>query len=318
MNAHKNARTTPHIRALIVQLREGGMSVADIAARFAISPRTVYKWLKRHRQGGAAGLVDRSSAPLHVANALPQPWIDMAAKLRRELRLSVEEIAELLKLARSTLARRLARLGLGRLSNLDPKPPVRRYQRERPGELIHLDIKKLGRFNQPGHRITGDRTRQSSRRGKGWGAGWEFVHVAIDDATRLAYVEVLEDERKWTATGFLLRAVRWFRDRGIRIERVMTDNGACYISGVFAKACRLIGARHIRTRPYTPQTNGKAERFIQTCLREWAYAIPYASSQSRSDDLPRWLDWYNQKRPHSALKRQSPAQALNNLMRSHI
>ena len=314
MNVHQNARTTPHIRALIVKLHDSGVAAGAIAERFAISTRTVYKWLRRYRQAGHAGLTDRSSAPRHVANALPQPWIDMALRLRRELRLTAQEIADSLHLARSTVARWLKRLGLGRLASLDPKPPVKRYQRERPGEMIHLDIKKLGKFNHIGHRITGSR---KDRTGAGQ-KGWEFVHVAIDDATRLAYVEVLDDEKKWTATRFLLRAVRWFKARGIGVERVMTDNGSCYISHVFAKACRLIGARHIRTKPYTPQTNGKAERFIQTLLREWAYAIPYKSSLSREVDLPRWLDWYNHKRPHAALKHQSPVQSLNNLVRNHI
>lgn len=313
MNVHKNARTTPHIRALIVELHHSGVGVRTIAERFAISSRTVYKWLQRYREAGHSGLTDRSSAPRCVANALPQPWIDMALRLRRELRLTAHEIADSLHLARSTVARWLKRLGLGRLASLDPKPPVRRYQRERPGEMIHLDIKRLGKFNRIGHRMTGSR---KDRRGAGT-KGWEFVHVAIDDATRLAYVEVLDDEKKWTAVGFLLRATRWFKTRGIRVERVMTDNGSCYISGVFAKACRRIGARHIRTRPYSPQTNGKAERFIQILLTEWAYAIPYKSSLTREADLPRWIDWYNQNRPHSALKHLSPAQALNNLVRNH-
>lgn len=318
MNIHKNARTTPHIRALIVDLRGSGVAVSVIAERFGISPRTVYKWVRRYREAGRAGLLDRSSAPATVANALPGPWIDMAVKLRRELRLSGQEIAEHLQLARSTVARWLKRFGLGRLANLDPKPPVTRYQRERPGEMVHLDIKKLGRFNRVGHRITGDRTRQSNQRQNGTAPGWEFVHVCIDDATRLAYVEVLDDEKKWTAAGFLLRATRWFKQRGVHIERVMTDNGSCYRSGVFTKTCSRIGARHVKTRPYSPQTNGKAERFIQILLREWAYAIPYSSSLNRKADLPRWLDWYNQNRPHSALNRQSPASALNNLVRNHI
>jgi transposase InsO family protein len=179
-----------------------------------------------------------------------------------------------------------------------------RYQRQHPGELIHLDIKKLARFERVGHRITGDRRNPST------GAGHDCFHVAIDDATRLAYVEVLPDETRHSTTAFLVRALRWFRARGIRVERVMTDNGSGYVARLFRKALRMLGIRHIRTRPYTPKTNGKAERFIQTLLREWAYAIPFSSSDARVTDLPRWLTWYNQQRPHGSLGRRTPAQAL--------
>jgi transposase InsO family protein len=193
---------------------------------------------------------------------------------------------------------------LGRLTALEPKPPPRRYQRQHPGELIHLDIKKLPRFERVGHRITGDRRNPST------GAGHDCFHVAIDDATRLAYVEVLPDETRRSTTAFLVRALRWFRARGIRVERVMTDNGSGYVARLFRKALRLLGIRHIPTRSYTPKTNGKAERFIQTLLREWAYAIPFSSSHARAADLPRWLTWYNQQRPHGSLGRRTPAQAL--------
>ena len=202
--------------------------------------------------------------------------------------------------------------GIGRLARLDPPEPVRRYQRARPGELIHLDIKKLGRFDRPGHRATGTRTGCRNR-----GAGWDFVHVAVDDATRLAYVEVLADERKDTTTGFLLRALRWFRGHGIRVERVMTDNGSAYRSRRFGKALRLARIRHIFTRPYTPKTNGKAERFIQTLLREWAYGLAHPSSQARNADLNRWLDWFNRTRAHAALNGLTPLDSVNNLMRNH-
>jgi transposase InsO family protein len=238
--------------------------------------------------------------------------VALIVHLRRTLRMTGAAIAAKLGLARSTVSRWLRREGLGRLVQLDPPGPVRRYQRERPGELIHLDIKKLGRFDQPGHRVTGTRTGCRNR-----GAGWDFVHVAVDDATRLAYVEVLADERKLTTTAFLLRALRWFRSRGIRAERVMTDNGSAYRSRRFAKALRLLGIRHIFTRPYTPKTNGKAERFIQTLLREWAYGLAHPSSQARNADLPRWLDWFNQSRPHSALNGMPPLERVNNLMRTH-
>jgi len=222
------------------------------------------------------------------------------------------------------VARWLRRVGLGRLAQLDPPAPVRRYQRERPGELIHLDIKKLGRFDRPGHRVTGSRS-GCRNRGAGWVEPWSAtgsrtmarVHVAVDDATRLSYVEVLSDEGKVTTTGLPLRALRWFRARGIRARRVMTDNGAAYRSRRFAKALRLLAIRHIFTRPYTPRTNGKAERFIQTLMREWAYGVPYPSSQARDADLPRWLDWFNRSRPHSALNGLSPLARVNNLMRTH-
>lgn len=314
MNAHRNARTTPYARALIVQRHAAGEPVGDIAAAFGVSVRTVYKWVRRYREGGGAALENGASAPARPANTIGDWWVKMAAQLRRDYRMTAAEIADRLRLARSTVARWLARLGLGQLKALEPRPPVVRYQRERPGELLHLDIKSLGRFNKPGHRVTGERKGNRNR-----GAGWDCVHVAIDDATRLAYVEVLADQTRGTTTGFLVRALRWFKARGITVERVMTDNGSAYVSRLFAKALRWLNIRHIRTRPYTPRTNGKAERFIQTLMREWAYAIPYRSSDSRNADLARYLDWYNTGRPHYALNRQTPAKRLaqlNNVMRN--
>ena len=302
MNAHKNARTTPFGRAVMIRrVLQEGWSVAAVAASFEVSTRTVRKWLARFRREGRAGLESRSSAPYLVANKLPAPWLTMIARLRREYRMTGEEIALRLRLPRSTVASHLRRLGLARLAALEPSEPARRYSRARAGELVHLDIKKLARFRRIGHRITGDRRHGSD------GAGWEFVHVAVDDASRLAYVEVLPDEKRQSVTGFLLRALRWFKRQGVRVERVMTDNGAGYVSRLFRKVCRLLRLRHLRTRPYTPRTNGKAERFIQTLLREWAYALPYRSSDSRAADLPRWLRHYNQERPHASLARQSPA-----------
>ena len=301
MNAHKNARTTPFGRAVMVRrVLEEGWSVVAVASAFEVSTRTVRKWLARFGNEGDAGLQTRSSAPHLVANRLPAPWLAMIARLRRDYRMTGEEIAERLHLPRSTVAGHLARLGLGRLAALEPREPARRYNRARAGELVHLDIKKLARFRRIGHRITGNR-RQGSE-----GAGWEFVHVAVDDASRLAYVEILPDEKRQSVTGFLVRALRWFKRQGVRVERVMTDNGSGYVSHLFRKVCRLLRLRHIRTRPYTPKTNGKAERFIQTLLREWAYALPYRSSASRAADLPRWLRHYNQERPHASLARQSP------------
>jgi transposase InsO family protein len=301
MNAHKNARTTPFGRAVMVRrVLEEGWSVVAVASAFEVSTRTVRKWLARFGREGDVGLQTRSSAPHLVANRLPAPWLAMIARLRRDYRMTGEEIAERLHLPRSTVAGHLARLGLGRLAALEPSAPARRYNRARAGELIHLDIKKLARFRRVGHRITGD------RRGQSEGAGWEFVHVAVDDASRLAFVEVLPDEQRQSVTGFLVRALRWFKSLGIRVERVMTDNGSGYVSRLFRKACRMLRLRHLRTRPYTPKTNGKAERFIQTLLREWAYALPYRSSETRAADLPRWLRHYNLERPHASLARQSP------------
>lgn len=301
MNAHKNARTTPFGRAVMVRrVLQEGWTVAAAAAAFDVSIRTVHKWLARFRSEGRAGLENRSSAPHLVANKLPAPWLAMITRLRRDYRMTGEEIAVRLRLPRSTVASHLRRLGLGRLVALEPSEPARRYNRARAGELIHLDVKKLARFRRIGHRITGDRRHGSD------GAGWEFVHVAVDDASRLAYVEVLPDEKRHSVTAFLVRALRWFKRQGIRVERVMTDNGPGYVSKLFQKACRMLRLRHIRTRPYTPKTNGKAERFIQTLLREWAYALPYRSSDTRAAHLPRWLRHYNHERPHASLARQPP------------
>jgi len=304
-NPHKNARTTPLGRAEIVRrIVEEGRPASEVAAGFGISERTARKWVARWRADGAAGLEKRSSRPHSADDDACLFWRNAVERLRREYRLTGAEIAEKLGMARSTVAGWLKRLGLGRLSAIEPKAPVRRYQRERPGELIHLDIKKLACFEGVGHRITGN------RRGASQGMGYDYLHVAVDDATRLAYVEVLPDERRWSTTGFLIRALRWFRERGVTVERVMTDNGSGYVAKLFGKVLRLLRIRHIRTRPYTPKTNGKAERFIQTMLREWAYAIPYRSSDSRAADLPRWLAWYNHKSPHASLNRQTPAQVL--------
>lgn len=311
-NPHQNARLTLHSREQIVARVVSGQTAAEVAAAFAVSVRTVRKWLARYRAGGGAALSNGASAPARVAGRLEAATLALILLLRRSLRMTGAAIAAKLGLARSTVARWLRREGLGRLARIDPPEPVRRYQRERPGELIHLDIKKLGRFNRPGHRVTGTRVGCRNRN-----AGWDFVHVAVDDATRLAYVEVLEDERKTTTTGFLLRALRWFRDRGIAVERVMTDNGSAYRSRRFAKALRLLAIRHIFTRPYTPKTNGKAERFIQTLLREWAYGLAHPSSAARNIDLPRWLDWFNRSRPHSALNGLPPLERVKNLMRNH-
>jgi transposase InsO family protein len=305
MNAHQNARTTPFARALMVERRARGASLAEIATSLGVSARTVCKWLKRHREEGAAGLQNRPSVAHRRPHATSAPWAAMIERLRR-LRLTALAIAEQLRIPRSTVSAVLTRLGLGRLSSLEPAEPPRRYERAAPGELLHLDTKKLGRFNRIGHRITGDRTGQSNGRG----VGWEVVHIAIDDFSRAAYVEVLKDEKKRTCTAFLVRALRWFAERGVAVQRVMTDNGSGYKSRLFAKALKLLRIRHIRTRPYTPKTNGKAERFIQTLLREWAYAMPYPSSDARAADLPRFIAYYNLARRHGSLGRRPPVTRL--------
>lgn len=271
-----------------------------VAEELGISLRTVYKWLSRYRSEGPAGLQDRSSTAHRMPHRLSAGVVELIAKLRREFRMTARRIAGQLRLARSTVAAVLKRLGLNRLKLLEPKEPIRRYERKKPGELIHLDIKKLGRFWRTGHRITGNRRINSD------GAGWEFAHVCIDDHSRLAYVEVLSDERKESAVAFLKRALAWFAEKGVKVQRVMTDNGSCYISKAFGAACHDHGLRHIRTRPYTPKTNGKAERFIQTLIREWAYGRAYQSSMQRTGHLPAWLDYYNRRREHGGIGFQPP------------
>jgi transposase InsO family protein len=281
-----------------------GWTAAEIAEAFGVSVRTVRKWLKRFRKAGRAGLQNGPSAAGRIANRLSDALIEKIARLRRE-RMSGPAIARRLGLPRATVAGWLARLGMGRLSRLEPRAPAQRYERAKAGELIHIDTKKLGRFQRAGHRATGTRVGCRNPR-----AGWDFAHVAVDDATRLAYVEILPEETKAFAAGFLDRALAWFAAKRISVERVMTDNGAAYKSQLFAEELSRRKIRHIRTRPYTPRTNGKAERFIQTLLREWAYARPYASSARRNAALPAFLARYNHRRPHASLAGQSPAEAL--------
>jgi transposase InsO family protein len=283
-----------------------------------VSERTCWKWVVRYRAEGEAGLHDRSSAPHSVPHRTAEDRVAAIAALRR-LRMTGAEIAFCLGMALSTVSAVLARIGLGKLSRLAPPEPPNRYERRRAGELIHIDVKKLGRIGHrgAGHRVTGNRgTGQRSR-----GAGWEYVHVCIDDATRLAYVEVLADETALTAIGFLRRAVAFYRRPGIRVQRLMTDNGSAYRSTVHAIACRALRIRHLRTRPYRPRTNGKAERFIRTLLGGWAYGAIYASSAERTAALDGWLWTYNHRRPHGALSHQPPIARLtseqNNLARSY-
>lgn len=304
MELHKNARITPSGRMLLVSRILGGMSVSRAASAAGCSRRTAFKWKRRFEEAGEAALLDRSCRPLRMPRLAHPERIQEALRLRRR-RCTGPEIALRVGLSTATVARILLRHGLSRLQNLEPKEPDRRYQRDRAGELIHFDIKKLARFGCVGHRITGNR-RQNSR-----GIGWEFVHVAIDDATRMAYAEVLPNERSPTAVAFLKRSIAWFQSRGVRAESVMSDNGSCYVSRRFKAACQKLQLRHLRTKPYRPRTNGKAERFIQTLLREWAYKRPYATSIQRADRLPRFLNRYNLRRPHASLNGRTPAQCLS-------
>jgi transposase InsO family protein len=312
MKLHGNARTCLHSRALIVKrVIDDGWTLAAAAEAAGVSVRTVSKWVARFRSEGAEGLVDRSSAPALVPRRTPEERIELVAALRR-LRMTAAEIAETLSMPLSTVSAVLRRIGLGKLSRLEPPEPANRYERKHPGELLHIDVKKLGRIGRVGHRITGDRRRQSR------GIGWEYVHVCVDDATRIAYVEVLADERAVTAAGFLRRAVAHYRAHGIQVERVLTDNGSCYRGVVHALACKALGIKHLRTRPYRPRTNGKAERFIRTMLGGWAYGAIYGNSAERRAALPGWLDFYNRQRPHRSLSHQPPLQRLEALRRNNL
>jgi transposase InsO family protein len=280
-----------------------GWSLAAAAEAAGVSERTAWKWVDRFRREGEAGLEDRRSSPKTVPGRTAPEREQLILSLR-ELRFRSPEIAETLGMPLSTVGAVLARHGLGKLPRLQPDEPANSYERPRPGELVHIDVKKLGRIGRPGHRVHGDRRAQVR------GIGWEFVHVAVDDATRLAYVEVLEDEKGATAAGFLGRAIAFFHRYGIRVERVLTDNGSCYRAVVHALACRRLGIKHLRTRPYRPRTNGKAERFIRTLIDGWAYGAIYRTSNERTAALAGWLDWYNRLRPHRSLGRQPPLTRL--------
>ncbi|HWB44752.1 MAG TPA: IS481 family transposase [Hyphomicrobiaceae bacterium] len=316
MDMHKNARLTPLGREHMVRMVLSGQTPQAVSAAVGVCPRTVRKWVERYEREGEAGLQDRSSRPHRLYRPTEQTRIEQIEALRRQRRTG-EAIAAEVGVSAATVSRVLRRLGLNRLSALEPAAPVRRYQRERPGELIHIDIKKLGRFERIGHRITGDRTGQSNSRG----VGWEFVHVCIDDASRIAFSQIKPDERKRSAVAFLKAAVAYYVRLGVKVERVMTDNGSCYRSRAFKNACRRLRLTHIRTRPYTPRTNGKAERFIQTSLREWAYARAYTSSRQRAAELPFFLHHYNWHRPHGSLDHCPPISKLalseDNLLRLH-
>jgi transposase InsO family protein len=325
MKLHANARLSVKGRQLVIErIEAAGWSLSTAAEAAGISERTARKWLARYRSDGEEGLLDRSSAPTLVANRTDERRIEAIAALRR-LRFTGAEIAELLEMALSTVSGILTRVGMGKLGRMGLEPAVR-YERQRPGELIHIDVKKLGRIHDgAGHRVTGRRGRYTGMRTDAEGkrrqvVGWEYVHIAIDDATRLAYVEVLGDEKAVTAVGFLRRAIAHFASYAISVERVITDNGSPYRSTVHAIACRALGIRHLRTRPYRPQTNGKAERFIRTMLGGWAYGAIYRSSAERNAALAGWLDFYNRRRPHGALSHKPPIarlDELNNLLGSY-
>jgi transposase InsO family protein len=293
MDLHSGARSCPASRALLVtRVREQRWTVSEAARAAGISRTTAHKWLARWSE--YRDLRDRASRPHRTPGRTPRMWEDMIVLLRRT-RMTGPTIARELKLPAATVARVLQRHRLSRLRDLEPRVFVERYQHRRPGDLVHLDVKKLGRIERPGHRVNGDRTTRTR------GAGWEYVHVAIDDATRVAYVEMLRDETSASTSAFLRRAIAWFRTVGVRVRRILTDNGTGYLARLFSQACAELRIRHRRTRPYRPCTNGKAERFIQTMLREWAYAGSYAHSRVRAAALPRWLAHYNRRRPHSSL-----------------
>jgi transposase InsO family protein len=315
MDLHANAALSLNKRRLLCRrVIDERWTLTEAAAAAEVSVRCVRKWVRRYRAEGELGLLDRSSAPRRVANRTAEERVQAIATLRR-LRFTGPEIAELLSMALSTVSGILTRIGMGKLGRLGLEP-ARRYERQRPGELVHIDVKKLGRIEGgAGKRITGVQRNPKRTRVDAAGVerkiiGWEFVHIAIDDCTRLAYAEVLPDEKATTAIGFLGRAVAFFERHGITVERLLTDNGSAYRSTVHAIACRALGIRHLRTRPYRPQTNGKAERFIRTLLSGWAYGATYRTSTERTASLDGWLWHYNHHRQHSALGHKPPIARL--------
>lgn len=320
MRLHANAALSLNgRRRMVACVVEQGRSITEAARAAGVSGRTCSKWVARYRAEGDLGLLDRSSAPSRVHNRTDERTVQLLAALRR-LRFTAPELADLLDMPCSTISAILKRQGMGKLGRLGLAPAIR-YERERPGELVHIDVKKLGRIEGgAGKRITGghgrnghpSRTDAEGRRRNL--RGWEAVHVAVDDATRLAYVEVLPDEKATTAIGFLRRAIAFYQRHGITVERLITDNGSPYRATIHAAACRALSIRHLRTRPYRPQTNGKAERFIRTLLAGWAYGAIYRDSNERTKALDGWLFHYNHHRRHQALGRQTPINRLNNLL----
>ncbi len=315
MNSHKNARLTYQGRRILVfRIIHEGLPVREAAKAQGVSPRTAYKWLRRYREEGEAGLLDRISRPRRSPRRTPGTLREEVKALRRQ-RWPYHAIAHKVGVSKSTVARILKTAGLHRLSLLEPKPPPRRFEVEAPGILLHLDTKKLARFKRPGHRVT------QNRKDRNRSPGWSYVFAAVDDYSRVAYVEVKRDERKESAVAFLLSALRHYRRLGIQVSGVMTDNARIFQSERFQKALRWLGLKHKTTRPYTPRTNGKVERFIRTLLNEWAYAHAYRSSDERDAHLPKWLHYYNWHRPHSSLGNQAPVSRLglkvNNVVRLH-
>jgi transposase InsO family protein len=304
MNLHRNARTNPYSRALMVRrVRQEGRSVRETASELGVSRQTVYKWLRRF--DGAKTLEDQSSRPRRRPQETPPRLVQRIEQLRRQRRLTAVEIAAELGLAASTVSRILRRIGLGKLWRVEAEAaPARRYEHQQPGALVHIDAKKFARIEHIGHRIHGDRSRRSE------GVGWEWTFVAVDDCTRLAYAEVLASESGPCATSFLQRVIQRFEGLGIQIERVLTDNAKCYGSKPFRALCQAHGIRQVFTRPYTPRTNGKAERFIQTMTRRWAYRRAYRTSAHRTAALRPWLTAYNHQRPHRALGMRPPMARL--------
>src|SRR5215210_7956221 len=316
MKVHANAPLGPKGRlTMVLRVVDHSWSPMRAAEAAGVSENTCRKWVGRYLAEGPDGLLDRSSAPHSVPHRTSDELVEVIALLRR-LRMTGAEIAFCLAMALSTVSAVLLRIGLGKLSRLEPPEPPNRYERRHPGELIHIDVKKLGVITGVGHRITGKRDSQNAnRRARRRGApkGWEFVHVCVDDATRLAYVEVLGDEKATTAAGFLKRAVAFYARYGITVERVMTDDGSAYRSTIHALACRTLGLRHLRTRPYRPRTNAKAERFIRTLLGGWAYGAIYGTSAERTAALDGWLWTYNHRRPHGSLSHKPPMTRLTEL-----
>ncbi|UED31225.1 IS481 family transposase [Rhizobium ruizarguesonis] len=318
MNIHKNARLTPLRREeMALAVAKGQVSKAQASRLYGVSSKIVSRWVERFRAQGRAGMADRSSRPKISPRQTGQSLAERIVALRRQ-RLTGKHIAMETGVSPATVSRVLRRAGLSRMKDVDPAEPIVRYEYAEPGGLIHLDIKRLGRFHRVGHRITGDRTGQSNSRG----VGWEYVHICIDDASRIAFTDIFPDETAVSAIAFLKAAVIYYQSLGITVTRVMTDNGACYKAKDFATTCKALGLKHIRTKPYTPKTNGKAERFIQTALREWAYACAYRSSEHRKAHLPSWTHMYNWHRPHGSLKSKTPISRLglnrDNLLSIHI
>jgi transposase InsO family protein len=315
MNVHQNARLTVSCRVLLVERILSGRAQGQVAGELGVSVRTARKWLERYQQLGVEGLKDRSSRPHRSPQATDEVLRSAVVALRRQ-RLTLITIAAQLNLSRATVARIAKAEGLNRLSKLEPAAVYRRYERDEPGELLHLDVKKLGRIVKVGHRITGDR-----RDHRGSNIGWDYLHVAIDDASRVAYAQILPDEDASCCVAFLRAAVAYYAALGVRIKGVYTDNAKAYRGRDFASTCSLLGLTHQYTKPYTPRTNGKAERFIQSSLREWAYARAYGTSNQRCNALPQWLHGYNWHRPHTSLAGQPPVHRLglnrNNLLRLH-